>query len=141
MAIADLAAEWFDTEVLRAIAAARGIAGAFAGPWSAGTSLGLLFQAALDSNPIAPSIFTRGGMGGITKALAAAAKAIGVEIRTGADVDRIESLDGNESKIRLRDGEELKARAIVSNADPKTTFLTLVDPIDLDPGFLLKMRN
>ena len=141
MAVADLAAEWFDTEVLRAIVAARGIAGSFAGPWSAGTSLGLLFQAALDSNPIAPSIFTRGGMGGITKALAAAAKAMGVEIRTSADVDRIESLDGNESKIHLRDGEELKARAIVSNADPKTTFLTLVDPIDLDPGFLLKMRN
>jgi phytoene dehydrogenase-like protein len=141
MAVADLAAEWFDTEVLRAIVASRGIAGAFAGPWSAGTSLGLLFQAALDSNPIAPAIFPRGGMGGITKALASAAQALGVEIRTGADVDGIESVDGNESKVHLRNGEELKARAIVSNADPKTTFLRLVDPIDLDPGFLLKMRN
>src|SRR5262245_65924497 len=61
MAVADLAAEWFDTEVLRAIVAARGITGAFAGPWSAGTSLGLLLQAAIDSNPIASSVFARGG--------------------------------------------------------------------------------
>jgi len=141
MAVADLAAEWFDTEVFRAIVAARGIAGAYAGPWSAGTSLGLLFQAALDSNPIAPSIFPRGGMGGITKALAAAAKAMGVQIRTGAEVQRIEALDGNEATVYLGSGEELKARAVVSNADPKSTFLRLVDPIDLDPGFLLKMQN
>jgi phytoene dehydrogenase-like protein len=141
MAVADLAAEWFDTEVLRAIVASRGIAGASAGPWSAGTSLGLLFQAALDSNPIAPSIFPRGGMGGIAKALTTAAQAMDVEIRTGADVHHIEALDGNESKVYLGCGEEVKARAVVSNADPKTTFLRLVDPIDLDPGFLLKMRN
>jgi phytoene dehydrogenase-like protein len=141
MAVADLAAEWFETEVLRAIVAARGIAGTFAGPWSAGTSLGLLLQAALDSNPIAPSTFARGGMGAVTKALASAASAMGVEIRTKADVSRIETLEKNEPKLYLSNGDELKARAIVSNADPKTTFVRLIDPIDLDPGFLLKMRN
>jgi phytoene dehydrogenase-like protein len=80
-------------------------------------------------------------MGGITKALAAAAQAIGVEVRTGAAVQRIEALERNESTVYLESGEELKARAVVSNADPKTTFLRLVDPVDLDPGFLLKMRN
>ena len=141
MAVADLAAEWFDSEVLRAIVAARGIAGAFAGPWSAGTSLGLLLQAALDSNPIAPTVFARGGRGGVTKALAAAATAMGVEIRTNAEVARIEATAGNEAKVYLRAGDELRARAVVSNVDPKTTFLRLLDPIDLDPGFLLKMRN
>ncbi|MDQ3803091.1 MAG: NAD(P)-binding protein, partial [Acidobacteriota bacterium] len=47
MAVADLAAEWFETELLRAVVAARGITGAFAGPWSAGTSAPLLMQAAL----------------------------------------------------------------------------------------------
>jgi phytoene dehydrogenase-like protein len=141
MAVADLAAEWFDTEVMRAIVAARGISGAFAGPWSAGTSLGLLFQAALDSNPIAPAVFSRGGMGAITKSLGAAAGALGVEIKTNAEVVRIETLNGSGPKVYLRNGEELNARAIVSSADPKTTFLKLVDPVDLDPGFLLKMRN
>jgi phytoene dehydrogenase-like protein len=141
MAVADLAAEWFDTEVLRAIVAARGISGAFAGPWSAGTSLGLLLQAALNSNAIAPTIFARGGMGGLTKALASAATAMGVEIRTDAEVARIEAMPASETKVYLRNGDELKARAVISNADPKTTFLRLIDPIDLDPGFLLKMRN
>src|SRR5712671_4581836 len=57
MAVADLAAEWFETESLRAIVAARGVFGAFAGPWSAGTSTGLLLQAALDGNAIGPSVF------------------------------------------------------------------------------------
>ncbi|HEY5444271.1 MAG TPA: NAD(P)/FAD-dependent oxidoreductase, partial [Pyrinomonadaceae bacterium] len=141
MAVADLVAEWFDTEVLRATVAARGISGSFAGPWSAGTSLGLLLQAALDSNPISPSCFVRGGLGGLTKALVAAAMSLGVEIRTKAEVVRVETGDGAEAKVILSDGEELQTRAVVSNADPKTTFLRLVDPIDLDPNFLLKMRN
>lgn len=136
MAVADLVAEWFETELLRATVAARGISGAFAGPWSAGTSLGLLWQSAMDGSAIGPSTTINGGMSALTEALAAAARASGAEIRTSAEVTRIE--DG---KVILRDGEELEARAVVSNADPRTTFLKLVDPIDLDPNFLLKMRN
>src|SRR4029078_514994 len=55
MAVADLAAEWFETELLRAIVAARGVFGAFAGPWSAGTTAALLFQRAIDGNAVAPA--------------------------------------------------------------------------------------
>jgi phytoene dehydrogenase-like protein len=141
MAVADLVAEWFDSEVLRATVAARGVSGAFAGPWSAGTSLGLLLQAALDSNPISPAAFVKGGMGGLTKALAAAATSSGAEIRTQADVARVEPREDADGKVFLKDGNEFQARAIISNADPKSTFLQLVDPIDLDPNFLLKIRN
>ena len=141
MAVADLVAEWFDTEVLRATVAARGISGAFAGPWSAGTSLGLLLQAALDSNPISPATFVKGGMGGLTNALAAAATTRGAEIQTSSDVSSIEAAEGTEAKVVLKSGETLQARAVISNADPKTTFLRLIDPIDLEPNFRLKMRN
>jgi len=141
MAVADLVAEWFDTEVLRATVAARGISGSFAGPWSAGTSLGLLLQAALDSHPIPPAMFAKGGMGSLTNALKAAASASGVEIRTSTEVTRVEASEGSSARVIARDGEEFQARAVVSNADPRTTFLRLVDPIDLDPNFLLKMRN
>jgi phytoene dehydrogenase-like protein len=140
MAVADLVAEWFETELLRATVAARGITGSLAGPWSAGTSLGLLMQAALDSNPIPPALFVNGGMGGLTKALANAATSLGVEIKTNAEVARLETTDAV-GKVTLTDGQEFSARAIVSNADPRTTFLGLVDPVDLDPNFLLKMRN
>ena len=141
MAVADLVAEWFDTELLRATVAARGISGSFAGPWSAGTSLGLLLQAALDSSPIPPSVFVKGGMGGLTKVLAASATASGVEIRTNVDVERVDAGEGDAARVFLKDGEEVQGKAVVSNADPRTTFLKLVDPVDLDPNFLLKIRN
>ncbi|MEP6708343.1 MAG: NAD(P)/FAD-dependent oxidoreductase, partial [Pyrinomonadaceae bacterium] len=141
MAVADLVAEWFETELLRATIAARGIFGAFAGPWSAGTSTGLLWQAAMDGHAIAPASFIKGGMGGLTQALAKAAQQAGVAIRTGAEVERIDTTTDKASRVLLKNGEEIAARAIVSNADPRTTFLRLIDPIDLDPNFLLKIRN
>src|SRR6266480_4157480 len=141
MAVADLAAEWFETELLRATVAARGIFGSFAGPWSAGTSLGLLWQAALDGNPIGPSSFVKGGLGAFTQALASAALSAGAQIRAGAEVLRIETAEDKATKVMLKGGEEISARAIVSNADPRTTFLRLIDPVNLDPTFLSKARN
>src|SRR5687768_6144013 len=115
MAVADLVSEWFETELLRATVAARGIHGAFAGPWSAGTSLGLLWQAAMDGSAIGSSVSVKGGL---AEALTGAAKTVGAEIRTSAEVTRIEG-----AKVILRTGEEIEARAVVSNADPRTTFL------------------
>ena len=141
MAVADLAAEWFETELLRATVAARGIYGAFAGPWSAGTSTGLLWQSALDGHPIAPSSFVKGGMGALTTVLAKAAEAAGAEIRTTTPVARVNAKADKFSAVVLESGEEISARAVSSNADPRTTFLELVDPGDLDPTFLLKVRN
>src|SRR5690349_16175675 len=116
MAVADLVSEWFETELLRATVAARGIHGAFAGPWSAGTSLGLLWQAAMDGSAIGSSASVRGGMSSLAQTLAEAAQAFGAEIRASAEVERIEG-----AKVVLRNGEEVEARAIVSNADPRTT--------------------
>ncbi|HEX6650936.1 MAG TPA: NAD(P)/FAD-dependent oxidoreductase [Pyrinomonadaceae bacterium] len=141
MAVADLVSEWFETELLRATVAARGIHGAFAGPWSAGTSLALLWQAAIDGSAIGSSAFAKGGMGALSDALANAAKAVGAEIRTSAQVSQINGAYGDNPKVVLASGEEIEARVVVSNADPRTTFLNLVDPIDLEPNFLLKMRN
>ncbi|HEY8411828.1 MAG TPA: NAD(P)/FAD-dependent oxidoreductase, partial [Pyrinomonadaceae bacterium] len=141
MAVADLVSEWFETELLRATVAARGIYGAFAGPWSAGTSLGLLWQAALDGSAIGSASYARGGMGSLSQALAAAAKAAGVEVRTSAAVSSVIGADSDAPKVVLAGGEEIESRAVVSNADPRTTFLDLVDPVDLDPNFLSKMRN
>jgi phytoene dehydrogenase-like protein len=141
MAVADLVAEWFETETLRALIGARGISGAFAGPWSAGTSAGLLLQAALDGNAIAPAEFVTGGMGGLTGALAQAALSAGVEIRTSTTVVKIETSEDHAGKVVLKNGEEISARAVVSNADPRTTLLELVDPIDLNPSFLSRIRN
>ena len=73
--------------------------------------------------------------------MAEAAREAGAEIRTGAHVSRTLVRDGRAVGVVLADGTELHARAVISNADPRRTFLDLVDPIDLDPGFLSKVRN
>src|SRR5579871_2818845 len=74
MAVADLVSEFFETELLRATIAARGIFGTAMGPWSAGSSLVLLIRAAGDSHPAGSSFFAIGGTGAITQAMTAAAK-------------------------------------------------------------------
>ena len=141
MAVADLAAEWFENELLRAIVAARGIFGAFAGPWSAGTSAGLLLQAATDEHAISPATFVKGGLGALSQALAKAATEAGAEIRTNANVASVSVKDGKATGVVLTSGEEITARALISNADPRTTLLGLVDPAEFDPSFLNKIRN
>jgi phytoene dehydrogenase-like protein len=141
MAIADLAAEWFENELVRSVVAARGIFGAFAGPWSAGTSAAVLLQAATDGNPLAPSHFVKGGMGALSNALAKAAAAAGAVIRTNSQVVKITVQDGQANGVILATGEEIPARAVVSNADPKSTFLTLLEAAELDPSFITKIHN
>jgi phytoene dehydrogenase-like protein len=141
MAVADLVGEWFETEPLRAVIAARGIFGTFLGPWSAGTSAVLLLRAAADAHPAGTASLPRGGMGVLTQALAAAAQHAGAEIRTGADVVAVSVKDGATAGVVLGSGEEIAARAVVSGADPRHTLLKLVDPVHLEPGFVVKMRH
>src|SRR6516162_2391498 len=86
MAVADLVAEYFETDLLRGTVAARGIFGTFLGPWSAGSALVLLIRAASDAHPAGSAVFAAGGTGAITQAMTAAAKAAGAEVRTNAEV-------------------------------------------------------
>jgi phytoene dehydrogenase-like protein len=83
----------------------------------------------------------KGGPGALTRAMADAAREAGAEIRTGADVARVIVRDGRAAAVVLSDGTEIPATAVISNADPRRTFLQLIDPIDLDPGFLAKVHN
>ena len=73
--------------------------------------------------------------------MAAAAKQAGAEIRTGAEVIEIRVKDGAATGVVLSTGEEITAKAIVSNADPKRTLLKLVDPAHLSPDFALKLQH
>jgi phytoene dehydrogenase-like protein len=141
MAVADLVAEFFDTEPLRATIAARGIFGTFLGPWSAGSALVLLLRAAADPSPAGSVQFPIGGAGAITAAMAAAAKEAGAEIRTDAAVSEIRVKDGVATGVVLVSGEEISAPAVVSNADPKRTLMRLVDPAHLTPDFVQKIKN
>jgi len=141
MAVADLVAEYFETELLRASIAARGIFGTFLGPWSAGSSLVLLIRAAGDAHASGLGSFAVGGAGAITQAMAAAATQAGAEIRTNAEVIEVTIGNGVAGGVVLSNGEEINARAIVSNADPKRTLLKLVDPMHLSPDFVMKLQH
>ena len=141
MAVADLVAEMFETELLRATIAARGCFGNFLGPWSAGSAAVLLLRAACDPQPAGSASAFRGGLGALTQAMAAAARQSGAEIRTGAAVERIVAKNGTVSGVVLAGGEEIAAKAVISSADPKHTFLRMLEPLQLPPDFAFRMRN
>ncbi len=141
MAVADLVGEWFETDILQASVAARGIFGTSMGPWSAGSSAVLLLAAASDPLPGGSSVTAIGGPGAVTRAMAEAAREAGAEIRTGVDVARVLVKDDAATGVVLRDGTEIAAPVVVSAVDPRRTFLDLMDPIDLEPGFITRIRN
>jgi phytoene dehydrogenase-like protein len=141
MPAADLVAEFFSHELLQATVASRGVLGTSAGPWSAGTGGLLLLNAAVDPTPGGGTVTVKGGPGAISKAMAAAAREAGAEIRLGAGVSRIVVKDGTVRGVVLDDGTELNASAVISNAHPKRTLLELVDPVELEPVFLSRLRN
>jgi phytoene dehydrogenase-like protein len=142
MAVADFASEWFDSEPLKAVIAARGIRGAMAGPFSAGTTANLLLQAAVaGGNAAGSATMVVGGMGALAEALGGAARRFGAQIRTRAEVERITTRDGAVTGVVLKGGEELPARAVVSGTDPQRTCLRLLDPGVLDPDDLRWLRN
>jgi phytoene dehydrogenase-like protein len=138
MSAADFVSEWFESEPLRAAIAAGGIFGTSFGPRSAGSAAVLLMRMGVGDGR---QRLVRGGVGAFTSALASAARAAGVEMRTNAEVQRIRIVDGRVTGVTLTSGEELQAKAVVSNADPRRTLLGLIDPVELEPGFLMRVRN
>jgi len=141
MAVADFVAEFFETELLRAVIAARGIFGANLGPWSAGSTAVLLLRASGDPHPAGTAMFPRGGLGEFSRALADAAKQAGAEIRTDAEVTEIRTKGGAVSGVVLSNGEEIACDAVVSGVDPKRTFFHLLEPDVLDPVFAMRIKN
>lgn len=134
MAVADFAQEWFETPLLQAALAARGITGVGAGPWSAGTTANLLLRASwTGGQAVPPTLLPRGGLGSVAEALAAGAARAGVALRTSTGVSRILVANGRAAGVVLEGGEEIAATAVVSAADPKHTMLKLVESVALDP--------
>ena len=140
MSLHDFLGEWFETDLLKATLAFEGLTGAYRGPWSPGTAFGLVHHFLPEANGDSWS-FVKGGMGGLSDALASAAKGAGVAVRAGAEVRKILVQDGRAVGVELATGERIDARVVASSADPKRTFLGLVEPGELDPSFVLQMRN
>ena len=133
----------YETEKMKTMFLANNVYGKHGGPYQPGTAIGLLFHLLSGGEHELQGFYghVMGGMGSITQALAASGKDLGVEIRTNSTVQHIDVREGRARSVVLEDGTELRARMVLSNADPKRTFLKFVDPKDLPEDFLFAVRG
>jgi phytoene dehydrogenase-like protein len=142
MSAADFLDQWFETDPLKATMAASGIIGTYQGVRSPGTAYVLLhhYMGEIDGAFRAWGI-PKGGTGGVSNAIASAARSLGAEIRTEAPVARIMVKDGRATGVALEDGEEIEATDVLSSVDARRTFLGLVEPGTLDAEFEEDVRR
>jgi phytoene dehydrogenase-like protein len=133
----------YESEKVKTLVLANSVYGKHGGPGQPGTALGLLFHLLSGGDDGQQGFYghVMGGMGAITQAMAAAGRERGVELRTEAPVARIDVRDGEARGVVLEDGSEIAARVVLSNADPKRTFLKLVEPSALPEEFRAKIRG
>ena len=133
----------YESEKVKTLFLANNVYGKHGGPYQPGTALGLLFHLLGGGEHELQGFYghVMGGMGAITNAMAAAARAFGAEIRTNAPVKQIDTRDGRVRAVVLEDGTEIRARVVLSNADPKRTFLGMVRERDLPADFVRAVRG
>ncbi len=141
MNIHDLLEETFDSPRARGALAFDALLGGNFGPRSPGTVLALLYRLAGESLADGGLAQPLGGMGALSGALAGAATAAGVQIRTGARVARILVEADRACGVMLESGERIMAQAVISNADPRTTFLHLLGARYLDAEFVRRVSH
>ena len=142
MPIADVLDERFENDALKAAIGAGGITGSWLGPRSPGSALNLLHhRLGACRGALGFPRAAAGGTGGLTEALRRATEAAGATIRTDVEVEKVRVEKGVASGVVLASGEEISATAVISNADPKTTLLSLVGPVHLAPSLVLATRN
>lgn len=127
---------WFDSDKVKAIVASRCLPGNYASLYQPGAGLAMLHHSVgeIDGRKGAWGL-VKGGMGGVTQAMAASAKAKGVVIRTNAPVEKILADKGATKGVRLAGGETISAKIIAANTDPKRTFLGLLGEKHLPKAF------
>jgi phytoene dehydrogenase-like protein len=137
MSASDFLDEWFETDVIKALMGLNGIIGTKLGPKSPGTAYVLLhhYMGELDGAFTAWGA-QQGGTGGVSEAIASAARSHGAEIRTEAPVSRVIVKNGRAVGVALESGEEIQADTVVSGADPHVTFRKLLDEKELSPDFI-----
>ncbi|HWH94602.1 MAG TPA: NAD(P)/FAD-dependent oxidoreductase, partial [Baekduia sp.] len=127
MSVGDLLDDYFETDELKGAYASSGVVGVWAGPYTPGTAYNLLHHTLGEVDGVQGAWgHVRGGMGAISEAIAASARAAGATIRTAAPVKSIDVDGGRVTGVTLASGETLRARIVVSGAHPRRTVLDLV---------------
>ena len=131
--------EWFESDTVKAAVASIGIHGITLGAFGAGT--GYTFMHNWANRGGMSHVRVEGGVGKITEALASAVKSFGGEIRTNTEVKSIQVDTFTCKGVVLANGEEIAAKNVISAADPKHTFLTLVGAVNLPPEFVWNVQS
>jgi phytoene dehydrogenase-like protein len=142
MSAVDFVSQWFESDPVIATMASWGIIGTFLGIRSPGTAYVMLhhYMGEVDGAFGAWGV-QRGGTGAVSEAIASAARAHGVKIRTEAEVSRILTRGDRAVGVALASGEEIPARRVLSSADARRTFLRLVEPGTLPEDFMEEVRR
>ena len=142
MSAADFLDQWFETDVLKATMSASGIIGTFLGIRSPGTAYVLLHHYMGEIDGAFRSWgFSRGGTGGISLAIASAAREAGAEIRMQARVAKILVKNGQAAGVALKSGEEIYCNVVSSSVDPHLTFEVFLEPKELPSDFLESVQR
>jgi phytoene dehydrogenase-like protein len=142
MSVADFLEEYFESEEVKGALGFGGTIGAWGGPMSPGSAYVLLHHRIGEVAGMRGAWgFVRGGMGALSEAIAASARARGVEVRTSAEVGSIDVVNGRARGVTLRTGESIRARAVISCAHPHTTFLSLVGRQHLPEDLVEQVRH
>ena len=133
----------YESDKIKTLFLANNVYGKHGGPYQPGTAIGLLFHLLSGGEHELQGFYGHviGGMGAITQALAAAGRKLGVEIRTAAPVAQIDVRNGRARGVVLEDGTEIRSKFVLSNADPKRTFLKMVAASELPEDFVRAVRG
>lgn len=139
---ADFLDTWFESDIVKAAFAFDGIVGAYAAPSTPGTAYVLLHHCFGEVNG-KPGVWGHavGGMGAVSSAIAAAARAAGANIQTNAGVEEVLAEDGRAVGVRLQSGEVIKARAVAAGVAPKLLFRDLLAKGVVDPALTDRFLN
>jgi phytoene dehydrogenase-like protein len=142
MNVYDLLEEHFQSAHIKGALGFDAVLGTNFGPRSPGTVLTLLYRLAAECAGGATALSQpKGGLGALCDALAKSAVASGASIRTDAPVARVLVEADRAVGVELESGERIAAKAVVSSADPKTTFLQLLGARHLDAGFVRRVNH
>ena len=138
----ELLDDWFESAPLKAVLGWDSIVGNFASPYAPGTAYVLLHYVFGEVNGKAGAWgHAIGGMGAISDAIAAEARARGVQLRTKATVERVNVRNGRAVGVTLSDGSELEAKRVIAGINPRLLYTRLFDPADLDPDLLARFKR
>jgi len=132
----------YESDVIKTLFLANNVYGKHGGPYQPGSAIGLLFHLLSGGEHELQGFYghVMGGMGAITQAMASACRQFGIEIRTSSPVAQIDTRNGRARGVVLEDGTEIRARIVLSNADPKRTFLKMLAEKELPSEFLRAVR-